>query len=115
MERALSLISTGTLTIAMVRAAKGKKLTLPRILNLSTGKGSTRRTEFSDKAWGKETRGFAKLARGLTKAKYDIILEEALEVAHQCLKGDFTTSASAVTGTGDDDECACLVSDADSD
>ena len=116
MERALSLISTGTLTIAMVRAAKQrKKFTLPKVLNLSTGKGSTRRTEFSDKAWGKETRAFAKLARGLTKAKYDVILEGALEAARERLKGDFTTSASAVTGSADDDERACLVSDEDSD
>ena len=115
MERALSLILTGTLTVVMAHAAKGKKLTLPRILNLSTGKGLTWHTEFSDKAWGKETQGFAKLACGLTKAKYDIILEEALEAARQSLKGDFTTSASAVTGTGDDDEHACLVLDTDSD
>jgi hypothetical protein len=35
----------------MVRAAKGKKLTLPKILNLSTGKESRQQMGFSDRAW----------------------------------------------------------------
>jgi hypothetical protein len=37
---ALTLIATGTLTVEMARAARGRTITLPRTLNFSTGKDS---------------------------------------------------------------------------
>jgi hypothetical protein len=51
-EQALTLVTTGTLTIDMVHAAKGKAVSLPKTFNLSTSKGSMHQTGFSDIAWG---------------------------------------------------------------
>ncbi|KAG2337210.1 hypothetical protein BDR05DRAFT_1005226 [Suillus weaverae] len=48
-EQALTLVSTHTLTISMVLAAKGKSIPLPKTLNHSTGKVSNRQTGFNNK------------------------------------------------------------------
>lgn len=78
MERALTLVSTGTLTIALLRASNSKKtIPLPRTFNLSSGKESTRVTGFSDTAWGKETRSYAKSASSLSADKFKVIIQEA--------------------------------------
>jgi hypothetical protein len=101
----------------MIRAANGKKpIPLPKTLNPTTGKESTRRTEFSDTAWGKATRSYAKSARALSKAKYKRIVEEALTTARARARGKGDTTApgtSGVTGTGEEDERACLKSYSD--
>ncbi|KAH9000052.1 hypothetical protein EDB92DRAFT_1939740 [Lactarius akahatsu] len=76
-ERALTLIVTGMVTVKTPHAARGKTLTLPKTLNYSTGKDSTRQTGFSDATWGKVTRNYTKSARLLTKAKFDVIIKEA--------------------------------------
>jgi len=78
-ERALRLVATGTLTIDMVNAAKGKTVNLPKTMNLATAKESMRQTGFSDVAWGKATRNYAKSACSLSDAKFDIIIKEAKE------------------------------------
>jgi hypothetical protein len=46
---------------------------------LSSGKESTRHTGFSDTAWGKETRSYAKSASSLSTAKFDSIIQDAQE------------------------------------
>ncbi|KAI0284419.1 hypothetical protein BC826DRAFT_158259 [Russula brevipes] len=51
-ERALSLVATGTLTVSMAYASKGKMVTVPRTVNHSTGKVPMQQTGFSDAAWG---------------------------------------------------------------
>ncbi|KAF8483697.1 hypothetical protein DFH94DRAFT_723573 [Russula ochroleuca] len=78
-ERALTLVATGTLTIAMAQAARGKTMTLPRTLNLSTGNEPTQQTNFSDTAWGEVTRNYAISASTLSEAKFDDIIEDARE------------------------------------
>jgi hypothetical protein len=66
-ERALTLVATGTLIVAMAQAARGKMITLPQTLNLSTGKDSTHQMGFSDTAWGKATPSYAKSVSVLSK------------------------------------------------
>ncbi|KAH9011107.1 hypothetical protein EDB83DRAFT_2530439 [Lactarius deliciosus] len=43
-ERALKLVATGTLTIDLVNAAKGRTMNLPKTMNVGSGKESTRQT-----------------------------------------------------------------------
>ena len=113
MERALTLIATGTLTVAMARGSKGKAVTLPRTLNLSTGKESMRQTGFSDAAWGKTTRDYATSVRSLTNVKYDAIVAAAKPFTKPT-RAHNRTSASEVIDVDADNERACLV-DNDSD
>ena len=77
MERALTLVATGALTIAIARAGRGKTITVPRTLNLSTGNEPTQQTGFSDAAWGDVTRNHAISVRALSEAKIDAIIEDA--------------------------------------
>jgi hypothetical protein len=112
-ERALTLVATGTLTIDMVRAAKGKTVSLPKTFNLSTGKDSMCQTGFSDVAWGKVTRGYAKSARGLKKVKFDTVVEEAQEFIKPTRGCGKSTQLTEVIDV-DEDERACLVDNSDS-
>ncbi|KAH9038774.1 hypothetical protein EDB85DRAFT_2141661 [Lactarius pseudohatsudake] len=75
-ERALTLVSIGMLTITVARAIKGKTVTFPQTPNLSSGKSSTRRTDFSEATWGKDTRAYATSARSLTKVKFEAIIQD---------------------------------------
>ena len=77
MERALTLIATGTLTVAVARASKGRTVNLPRTFNLSTGRESMRQTGFNDTTWGKTTRSYVKSARSLSNAKFNAIIQAA--------------------------------------
>ena len=114
MERALTLVASGTLTIAMAQGARGKTITLPRTLNPSTGKESIRQTGFSDTAWGKATHSYAKSARALPKAKFDTIVEEARAYVKPTRARNRTTDATEIIDV-DEDERACLVDNSDSD
>jgi hypothetical protein len=104
------LVATGTLTIEMVRAARGKTVNLPKTMNFSTGKESMRQTGFSDASWGKVTRNFAKSARSLSTAKFDIIIKEA-EVFMRPVRGCKTKVE--IIDVDEDDERACLVDNSD--
>jgi hypothetical protein len=75
-ERALTLVATGTLTIEMTR---GKRLTLPRTFNLATGR--KRSTGFSDSTWGKASRRHARSASELSKEEFDAIVDDARDYA----------------------------------
>ena len=114
MERALTLVATGTLTIDMVRAAKGKTVSLLKTFNLSTGKESMRQTGFSDVAWGKVTRGYAKSARRLKKVKFNAVVEEAQEFVKPTRGRGKSTQLTEVIDVDEDDERACLVDNSDS-
>jgi hypothetical protein len=108
-ERALTLVATGTLTIAR---ARGKTIILPRTFNLSTGrKKSTRETAFSESAWGKASRSYARCARDLPKAAFDAMVEDArMYVKPTCAHNGSTEIVDV-----DEDEHACLADNSESD
>lgn len=114
MERALTLVATGTLMIAMAQAAKGKTISLPRTLNFSTGKEFMQQTGFSDTAWGKASRAYAKSARALSKAKFAAIIEEARVFVKPTRARNRTTDATEIIDV-DEDERGCLIDNSDSD
>jgi hypothetical protein len=111
-ERALRLIATGTLTIDVVHAAKGKTLNLPKTMNLAINKEPTRQTGFSDASWGKATRDYAKsAARLLSTAKFNAIIKEAkgfVKPVHGC-----KMTQTETIDVDEDDEWACLACNSD--
>lgn len=62
-ERALKLVSSGTITIEMVRKAKGRIPTLPKQINQATGKASNQLTGFNELAWGARCANYVKSAK----------------------------------------------------
>ena len=110
MERALTLVATGTLTIEMVRSSKGKMIPLPQTINQSTGKESTCQTGFSDVAWGKATRSYATSARSLAIVKFDAIIQDAKEFLKPTRSRNKSTEALDIINIDEeDDERAHLV------
>ena len=101
----------------MARASKGKTIPLPRTTNLSTGKASMRQTGFSDVAWGKVTRGYAKSAGLLKVAKFDAIIKDAKELLKPTRSRNKNTEPVEVINIedDDDDERAHLVDNSDGD
>jgi hypothetical protein len=95
----------------MAQAARGKTITLPRTLNLSTGKESTRQTGFSDAAWGQVTRSYAKSAHALPRAKFNAIVESAQVYAKPIRRNRSATETIVVD---QDDERACFVTNSGS-
>jgi hypothetical protein len=108
------LVATGTLTIEMARAAKGKTVTLPRTVNLSSGKESMRQMGFSDAAWGNASHSYATSARSLAKVKFDVIVKEAQEFVKPTRARNRTTDATETINVDEDDEQACLLDNSDS-
>ena len=79
-EQALTLISSGTITISMIQSSTVPRL--PKWLNKATGKESNREAVFCDTGneegwglatWGLATWSFAKSARSLSDRKFDKI------------------------------------------
>lgn len=100
----------------MARAARGKTLALPKTLNLSSGKTSTRTTEFSDTAWGKASRGYAASARKLKKAKFAAVIKGAEVFMKTRVRGKTSaTSTTEVIDVDVDEERAGLITISDSD
>ncbi|KAM6497209.1 hypothetical protein JOM56_007682 [Amanita muscaria] len=110
-ERALTLVANEILTIQVARASKGKPISIPRTANLSSGKESMRQTGFSEVAWGKATRGYAKSAASLTKLKFDFIVQDAEESMKPIRARNKTTATISIDD--DDDERAHLVDNSD--
>ena len=102
------------LTVTMVHAAKDKMVSLPKTFNLSTGKESMCQTSFSDVAWGKATRSFAKSACALTKVKFDGIVQLAQEFMKPNRGRGKSSQAPEVIRIDSDDERGCLVDRSDS-
>ena len=115
MERALTLVATGTLTVEMAHASKGKNIPLPRTVNLSSAKESMHQTGFSDVAWGKATCGYATSARSLANVKFDAIIQAAKEFLKPIRSCNKTTEAMEIINIDDDDdnERAHLVDNSD--
>ena len=61
----------------MAHASKGKAVTLPRTLNLITGKESMHQTGFSNAIWGKVTCSYARPASSFTNTKFGVIVQDA--------------------------------------
>jgi hypothetical protein len=89
----------------MISAAKGKNVPLPKTLNLSTGKISTRQTGFNDATWGNSTRAFV---RSISKAfarkehKFAEIIASAKEFSKKSRCPD--NSADGTPAGGEEDE-----------
>ncbi|KAI0249276.1 hypothetical protein BJV78DRAFT_1362940 [Lactifluus subvellereus] len=121
-QQALTLVATGTLTIEMIHAAKGRNVTLPRTLNYSTGKISNRQTGFNDITWGETTRKYAK---SITKAykkksgRFDEIITHAKEFSKMSRRTDDSASGApdgnATEGDDDLDEELVDITSSDED
>ena len=104
MERALTLVATGTLTVEMAHASKGKNIPLPRTVNLTTGKDSMRLTGFSHASWGKPTRAYTTSATSLKDTKFELILQDAKEFLKPIRSRNKTTDAMDIINIDDDDD-----------
>jgi hypothetical protein len=115
----LALISTGTLTIDMISAAKGKTVALPRTMNYSTGKNSKNLTGFNDSMWGGRTCSYITSINKNLKddAKFDAVISSAMEFARSSRHVEDSISAPQDDEDEEEDERAQLVdrSDTESD
>jgi hypothetical protein len=98
----LALISTRTLTIDMVRAAKGRTIALPKTMNYSTGKHFKNVTGFNDGMWGDRTPSYMKsVEKNLKKGdKFSAVVKSAMEFAKSSRRVVKDTTSAA----RDDDE-----------
>jgi hypothetical protein len=78
-ERALKLIASGTITIEMVRKAKGRIPTLPKLINQATGKASTQLTAFNEITWGQRCFSYVKSAKKISASRFDDIISLSAE------------------------------------
>lgn len=105
------MIATQTITIATIRAAKGKTIPLPRLFNHASARESTRLTGFNDTAWGATTRSYTKSARNLESSRFEKILKGTKPF--MVMKGNRARKAAPATEVieidDDEDERACLV------
>jgi hypothetical protein len=109
-ERALTLVATGTLTIPLVRASKNKTIPLPRTINLSSGKESMRQTGFSENAWGEDTRSYIKSTSLLKTAKFNTIIREAREFMKPVRsRGSLSATTEPIVVDDDTNERANIV------
>ncbi|KAF8268670.1 hypothetical protein EI94DRAFT_1800187 [Lactarius quietus] len=114
-ERALTLVARGILMIAIARAARGKTVTFPRTLNVSTSKDSMCQTGFSDAAWGKASRSYAKSARALSIAKFGAIVDSAWVYMKPSRFFNKSDTVPTETIVNENDERACLINNSGSD
>jgi hypothetical protein len=101
----------------MVRAAKGKAITLPKTMNYFTGKNTKNVTGFNDGMWGERTRSYLKSVDKNLKddAKFNAVIRGAMEFAKSTRRVEDTTSGSRDNEDEDeDDERAQLVDRSDS-
>ena len=103
----MTLVATGTLTVEMIHAAKGKNVTLPKTLNHSTGKISNRQTGFNDITWGETT---CKYVRSISKAykkkpeKFDEIITRAKEFSKKSRRADDGAGGADGDATEEEDD-----------
>ena len=119
-KRALTLISSGMITISMTQNSTAPRL--PKRLNKSTGKESTREAAFcntgNEEGWGLATRSFAKSACSLSDRKFDKIQKLVMEhvkpaTCNHGSSGDYLTNDDT-TQINDNDERAHLAASDDS-
>ena len=115
----MALISTGTLTIDMISAAKGKTVALPKTMNYSMGKNSKNLTGFNNSMWGGRTRSYITSINKNLKdnAKFDAVISSAMEFARSSRRIEDSTSAPQDDEEEEEDERTQLVdrSDTESD
>ena len=103
----MTLVATGTLTVEMIHAAKGRNVTLPKTFNHSTGKISNRQTGFNDITWGETTR---KYVRSISKAykkkpeKFDEIITCAKEFSKKSHRADVGAGGADDNATEEEDD-----------
>lgn len=78
-ERALKLISSGTITVEMVQNAKGRIPILPKKINQATGKASHQLTAFNETSWGSRCSNYVKSAKKLSTSRFEKIISLATE------------------------------------
>jgi len=96
----------------MIQAAKGRNVTLPKTLNRSTGKISTRQTGFNDITWGETTH---KYVRSISKAykkkpeKFDKIIASTKDFSKKSHRTDDGTGGTPNGDVAEDDDLDELV------
>lgn len=107
MERALSLVAAGVLTVEMAKAARGK-MPLPKTFDLYTARESTRQTAFTNAAWGNASRNYAESAKGLPLAKFNAVIKEA-QGHMKPGRTRKTTNVTDIINVDSMDERACII------
>ncbi|KAI0245056.1 hypothetical protein BJV78DRAFT_1289384 [Lactifluus subvellereus] len=106
-QQALTLVATGTLTIKIIHAAKGKNVMLPRTLNYSTGKVSNQQTGFNDITWGETTCKYAKSIMKAYKKKsgrFNEIITHAKELSKMSHHTDDNASGAPDGDAAEEDD-----------
>ena len=98
-ERALKLVASGTITVEMVRNAKGRIPTLPKQLNQATGKASNQLTAFNEIAWGARCSSYVKSAKKLSNSRFD----EIVSLSAEYMKANYNLDDDEVIEINDDD------------
>ena len=94
----MTLWATSTITIDMVRSAKGRNISLPKKLNQSTGKISNRQTGFNDASWGKSTRAYVQgINRNLSDKSFDLIIHREMGFARKSRRATGSVDDKAET------------------
>jgi hypothetical protein len=104
-ERALKLISSGTITIEMVRNAKGRIPVLPKKINQATGKASHLLTGFNEMSWGTRCTSYVKSAKKLSATRF----EEIISLAAEYTKLNQNEDSEVIEVLDDDDIRANIV------
>ena len=100
----------------MAHASKGKAVTLPQTLNLSTGKESMHQTGFSNAIWGKVTCSYTKSASSFTNTKFGAIVQDAWPFMNLKSTRSKTGAKEVIEINNDDDnEWGNLVDNSDND
>ena len=112
----MALISTQTLTVDMVRAAKGKNIALPKTINYLTSKQSKNLTGFNDAMWGGRTCLYIKsVNKNLKEArKFDAVIQAMMEFTKTTRHVKDLPSAAHDDEDEEDDECVQLMDQSDS-
>jgi hypothetical protein len=103
-EQGLTLVATGTLTIEMIRAAKGKTMPLLNTLNHSTGKISTHQTGFNNVTWGDSTCTYTKLITKAFNKKQDKLTDIITRAKEFFRKSHHTDGANTMPDSDADEE-----------
>ena len=110
--RALLLIATQTIMIAMVCTARGKVIPLPWLFNHATDKESTCLTGFNNTAWGGDTCSYVKSAHKLESTRFEKIPKRAkpfVVIKGNCARKAALSAEVIEIDDNDEDEQACLV------
>lgn len=110
-ERALKLISSGTITIEMVQNAKGRIPSLPKKINQATGKASHQLTGFNELTWGSRCLNYVKSAKNLSATRFN----EIISIAAEYMKVQSFEDDEIIEIPDDDDIRANIVDNASSD